>query len=72
MKTPEKIERPPLFRTAAVLEWLEELTAAVVFIAVVFTFLVRVVTVSGTSMLPNYQDQDRLLVAENLSTGWEE
>lgn len=63
MKTPEKIERPPLFRTAAVLEWLEELTAAVVFIAVVFTFLVRVVTVSGTSMVPNYQDQDRLLVA---------
>ena len=59
MKTPEKIERPPLFRTAAVLEWLEELTAAVVFIAVVFTFLVRVVTVSGTSMVPNYQDQAR-------------
>ncbi len=63
MKTPEKEKLLPPGRAAAVLEWLEELTAAVVFIAVAFTFVVRVVTVSGTSMEPNYQDQDRLLVA---------
>lgn len=62
MKTTEKGSHnlPP--QTAIVLDWLEEMVAAVVFIAVVFTFVVRVVTVSGTSMQPNYQDQDRVLV----------
>ena len=47
-------------RTA--LEWLEELVIAAAFIAVVFTFLFRVVTVSGTSMVPNFNDGDRVLV----------
>lgn len=45
-----------------VLEWTEEVVIAVVFIAVVFTFLFRVITVTGTSMSPNYDDGDRVLV----------
>lgn len=45
-----------------VLEWAEELVIAVVFIAVAFTFLLRVITVTGTSMSPNYDDGDRVLV----------
>lgn len=45
-----------------VLEWTEELVIAVVIIAVAFTFLFRVITVSGTSMVPNYNSGDRVLV----------
>lgn len=45
-----------------VLEWAEELVIAVVIIAVAFTFLFRVITVTGTSMVPNYNDGDRVLV----------
>lgn len=45
-----------------VLEWAEELVIAVVIIAIAFTFLFRVITVTGTSMVPNYNDGDRVLV----------
>lgn len=45
-----------------VLEWAEELVIAVVIIVVAFTFLFRVITVTGTSMVPNYNDGDRVLV----------
>ena len=40
---------------------------AVVLIAVVFTFCFRVIMVSGTSMSPNYNNGDRLLVANSFS-----
>lgn len=45
-----------------VLDWAEEIVIAVVIIAVAFTFLFRVITVSGTSMVPSYNDGDRVLV----------
>ncbi len=55
-----------------VLEWTEELVLAVVIVAVAFTFLFRVITVTGTSMVPNYNDGDRVLVtvgSRNLRRG---
>lgn len=61
-QTEVKTNRSGKRATALVLEWLEELVIAVVIIAVVFTFLFRVITVSGTSMVPNYNDGDRVLV----------
>ena len=48
-----------------ILEWIEELVIAIVLIAVVFTFLFRIITVTGTSMIPNYNDGDRVLVVSN-------
>ena len=35
-------------------EWLEEIVFALVAVILVFTFLFRVVTVTGKSMLPNF------------------
>lgn len=46
----------------AVLEWTEEVIIAVVLIAVIFTFLFRIITVTGTSMVPTYNSGDRVLV----------
>lgn len=58
--TSENIKSKSVAKT--VLEWAEELVIAVVIIAVAFTFFFRVITVTGTSMVPNYNDGDRVLV----------
>lgn len=47
---------------AGVLEWIETIIIAFVIVSVVFTFAVRVITVDGGSMEPNYYDGDRVLV----------
>lgn len=49
------------------LDWVEELVIALSLIAVVFTFCFRVITVSGTSMVPNFEDGDRILVVNTHS-----
>lgn len=45
-----------------VMEWVEEVVIAVVIIVVIFTFLCRIVTVTGTSMVPSFNSGDRVLV----------
>ncbi len=45
-----------------IFEWLEELAVAIMLIVVLFSFLFRVITVSGESMFDNYYDGDRLIV----------
>lgn len=47
----------------SVLEWTETIVMAIVLVAVVFTFVVRVITVDGGSMKPTYHDGDRVLVS---------
>ena len=44
------------------LEWAETIVMAVVLVAVVFTFLARIITVDGRSMEPTYHNGDRVLV----------
>ena len=58
-------KRSKLVRT--LLEWVEELVIAVVLIAVVFTFACRVITVTGTSMVPNFHSGDRVLVVNDFT-----
>ena len=53
---PDKTEK-------SVLEWVEEIVFAVVLIAVIFTFIVRIITVDGRSMMPTYHNGDRVLVS---------
>ena len=43
-------------------EWARSLVAAVLIITLVFTFAVRMMGVSGPSMIPTLQDGDRLIV----------
>ncbi len=50
-----------------ILEWIEEVVIAIVLITVVFTFVCRVVTVTGTSMVPSFHEGDRVLVVSDLN-----
>ena len=43
-------------------EWLEEIVIALTLVILVFTFLLRVVTVTGESMLPNFVEGQKLIV----------
>ena len=43
-------------------EWGETLVSAVIAIVVIFTFIMRVTSVDGESMLPTLQDGDQMLV----------
>ena len=49
-------------RVCSCFDWVEEIAVAVTIVVLVFTFLFRVVTVNGISMLPNFTGGDRLLV----------
>lgn len=46
-------------------EWAEDLVIAIVLVATIFTFFLRIITVDGSSMNPNYTDGNRVLVS-----GW--
>ena len=43
-------------------EWLEEIVIALTLVILVFTFLFRVVTVTGESMLPHFVEGQKLIV----------
>ena len=44
-------------------DWVESLIIAIIVVGIIFTFIFRIVTVSGTSMFPNLQDSDRIIVS---------
>ena len=55
----------PVFnkRVSACYEWMEALITELVLVTLLFTFLFRCITVDGTSMLPNLQSEDRVIVS---------
>ena len=60
----ENIEKDPLGRGVRnCFEWFEEVIIAVVAVVLIFAFLFRVVTVNGDSMLPNYTEDDKLIIS---------
>ena len=50
-------------------EWTRSLVSAVLIITLVFTFAVRMMGVSGPSMIPTLQDGDRLIVINSTICG---
>jgi len=44
-------------------EWVESIITALIIVAIIFTFLFRIVTVKGTSMFPNLEDKYRLILS---------
>lgn len=59
----ELVEKKNSDFSKGVYEWVEELVLAIVLVVVLFSFIFRVVTVNGNSMLPNYDPDDRLIVS---------
>lgn len=49
--------------TVACFDWAESLVIAVVVVGLIFTFVFRIVTVSGTSMVPNLHNGDRVVIS---------
>ncbi len=49
-----------------IVEWYEALIFALTFLVLLFTFVVRVVAVNGSSMVPTLHSGDRLLVQSSL------
>ena len=49
-----------------IVEWYEALIFALAFLVLLFTFVVRVVAVNGSSMVPTLHSGDRLLVQSSL------
>lgn len=47
----------------SVYNWVEEIAFAVIIVVLVFSFLFKVVAVSGSSMLPNFVSGDRVIIS---------
>ena len=50
-------------------EWVQALVCSVLTVVLIFTFVVRIVRVSGESMRETLQDQDMLVVLNNWLCG---
>lgn len=65
--TPEKQdEKKPVSFFNELFDWVESTLLGVIGVMLVFTFLVRVTTVDGNSMLPTLQNENRLLISDLL------
>ncbi len=60
---PEIKKRKLIERRGETFDWVQSLTVALLTCVLVFTFVIREVNVSGTSMLDTLYDGDRLLIS---------
>ena len=51
-------------------EWLEAIAFALAIVVILFTFVFRVVSVSGPSMLPTLQSGDRIVLNSIFYSMW--
>ena len=63
----EKIKEKPTARSE-VYDWLQCIVTALVFCVLLFVFVVRMVDVVGTSMVPTLQNSDKMIVSNILYT----
>ena len=59
---PRHIASPATRLVTHCYEWLEALSSSLIVVVLLFTLLFRIVNVSGPSMLPTLQDNDRVLL----------
>ena len=60
---PEIKKRKMIERRGETFDWVQSLTVALLICVLVFTFVIREVSVSGTSMLDTLYDGDRILIS---------
>lgn len=60
----EEVKKDVHTAVKEVFDWIETLIMAMIFIIVLFTFVIRVNTVEGESMLPTLNDGQKLLVTD--------
>ena len=65
LRTDKVVPQPPTKSsfTFSCFDWIEALITSLIFVVILFTFLFRVVNVSGPSMLPNLQSNDRVVLS---------
>ena len=63
----EKVKEKPTARSE-VYDWLQCIVTALVFCVLLFVFVVRMVDVVGTSMVPTLQNSDKMIVSNILYT----
>lgn len=60
----ERIENPANEFSASCFDWLESIVQALVLVVVIMTFVLRPITVQGTSMLNTLFDKDKVIVTK--------
>ena len=60
-ETPENREKEPFNLKKELWEWVKALVFAGIIVFIIFRFVIQVVSVDGTSMVPTLQDGDRLI-----------
>lgn len=64
---PESGESRLLVSAASeIYDWMETFVFALCVVVILFTFIFRIVTVEGHSMIPTLQDKDRLMISDML------
>lgn len=59
-----KKEKKPFSVFGEMFDWIESTLLGIIGVMLVFTFLVRVTTVDGQSMMPTLQNENRLLISD--------
>ena len=60
----EQVENPASKFSASCFDWLESIVQALVLVVTVMTFVLRPITVEGTSMLNTLHDKDKVIVTK--------
>ena len=61
---PEIKKRKMKERRGETFDWIQSLVVSLLFCVLLFTFIARVINVSGTSMLDTLHNGDRILISQ--------
>ena len=64
--TENRIAKTPGNFVSGLMEWAEQLVFAIVALVIICTFFARIITVVGSSMEPNFYEQDKVLIVNTV------